>query len=183
MVLSERDRDVRKRIRREFDKKQTPNRDARIKRDFEILYKPIAEWDWEELSKGRPRNERGNFEGTKPTWITPLIEQEIGRRMKTMTERQIMTHAHDAIKTLTQIMMEDEVDITGKPTVAASVRVDAAKYIINRVIGTPTAHVEIESGNRLEALMGSIMVNPDGEEAHPVIEGTVVEDEDDDGGE
>lgn len=178
---SDRPRSARRRLRNDIEKLED-----NIMTDIALAYqKPVEEWDWEELSRGRPRGADGKFYGNKPKWITPAITAEAQRRMRVMTEQELMTHGFEAIRVLKDIMGDLEVDDFGKPIVPASVKLDAAKYILNHVIGTPKARVEVESSNPLQDLMGQVLVNPDGNPSHMmVIEGSVVEDEaDDDGGE
>lgn len=176
---SDRPRSARRRLRKDIEKFEQD-----VMTDIALAYqKPVEEWDWEELSRGRPRGADGKFYGNKPKWITPAIVAEAQRRMRAMTEQELMTNAFDAIRVMREIMSDNDIDDFGKPTVPASVKLDAAKYILNHVIGTPKARVEIESSNPLQDLMGQVLVNPDGTPSHMmVIEGSVVEDEDDDDG-
>ena len=153
--------------------------------DIAVVYrKPVDEWDWEELSRGRPRGEDGTFKGEKPRWITPVIQAEARKRMRMLTEDELMTHASTAIDVLKDLMTDENYDDFGKPTTPAAVKLQAATYIINHIIGTPRARVEVDSHNPLVDLMGAILVNPDGEASHSiVIEGQVVgEEEELDGG-
>ncbi|MGD9729504.1 MAG: hypothetical protein AB7V39_24440 [Nitrospiraceae bacterium] len=150
--------------------------------DIELVYKkPLEEWDWEELSKGYPRDVDGAFPRRKPDWITPAIRAEAQRRMRNMSEHELMTYAQAAIATLAELMTEQGVDDFGKPLVPATVRADAAKYILNHVIGTPKARVEVSEHNPLIDLMAGVLVNPDGLPSHTIVEGEVVEDSDDNG--
>lgn len=170
---STRPRAVRRRLRK-------PGRtEEEIREDVEALYKkPVEEWDWEELSRGMPRGPDNKFAGRRPTWITPAIQAEAKRRMRIMTEDQLMVHADAAIKTLRELMEDLEVDDHGRPVVPSAVKLQAAQYVLNHVIGTPKARVEVEAHNPLADLMGSVLVNPDGSLSHHVvIEGEVVEDE------
>src|SRR5262245_63124610 len=41
--------------------------------EFKRLYKPIEQWDPEELARGRPRSRDGNFTGRPPRWITRAV--------------------------------------------------------------------------------------------------------------
>jgi hypothetical protein len=156
-----------------------------ILEDIETLYqKPVDEWDWEELSRGMPRGPDGKFAGRRPKWITPAVQSEAKRRMRLLSEEQLMTHADAAIKTLTQLMGDQDTDEKGNYVVPAAVKLQAAQYILNHTIGTPKARVEIESHSPLMEMMGAVLINPDGERSHHVIiEGEVVEDEEGDGGE
>jgi hypothetical protein len=154
-----------------------------ILEDIEVLYKkPVDEWDWEELSRGMPRGPDGKFAGRRPTWITPAIQSEAKRRMRILSEEQLMTHADAAIKTLADLMSDMETDEKGNYVVPSSVKLQAAQYILNHTIGTPKARVEIESHSPLMEMMGAVLINPDGAASHHVIiEGEVVEDESEDG--
>lgn len=176
--VSTRTRQVRNRLR-----KQTEKLEEKVQRDIALIYKPVDEWDWEELSKGRPRGEDGKFSGRPPTWITPAIQAEAQRRMRAFTEAELMTHARDAIKVLTDLMKNDEIDDFGKSVVPAAVKYQSATYIVNHVIGLPKARHEISTHNPLEELMGGILVNPDGEPSHQIIEGAMYETDDEMNGE
>jgi len=150
-----------------------------ILEDIETLYqKPVEEWDWEELSRGMPRGPDGKFAGRKPTWITPAIQSEARKRMRLLSEDQIMVHADAAIRTLNTLMTDQDTDEKGNYVVPASVKLQAAQYILNHTIGTPKARVEVESHSPLMDLMGGVLINPDGKLSHHVIiEGEVVEEE------
>jgi hypothetical protein len=50
--------------------------------EFQALYKPVDEWDLEELSRGRPRNAKGEFRGPAPKWITRDIHERAMERFK-----------------------------------------------------------------------------------------------------
>lgn len=175
---SMRPRSARRRVRKAVAKMD--EMEETLLEDIAIAYqKPLEEWDWEELSRCRPRAPDGTFRGNKPKWITPAIAAEAKRRMRELTEEELMTHAIDAIGVLSTVMHDDREDDFGKPITPASVKVDAAKYILNHVIGTPKARVEVNTDNPIADLMADVLVNPDGNPSHIVIEGEVVEDEDD----
>lgn len=180
---SERPRAVRRRLR---SAQQQGRTEEEVLDDIETLYKkPVDEWDWEELSRGMPRGPDGKFAGRKPTWITPAVQTEVRRRMRLLSEDQLMVHADAAIRTLNELMTDLETDEKGNPVVPASVKLQAAQYILNHTIGTPKARVEVETHSPLMDMMGAVLINPDGGMSHHVIvEGEVVEDDEDgDGGE
>lgn len=176
--LSARPAAARRRLRQKTEKLTNE-----ILRDIEVVYqKPVREWDWEELSKGCPRDPiDGSFPKGKPQWITPAITAEVQRRMREYTEQELMTHALDAIGTLKDLIHNDELDDFGKPVVSATVKLNAATYIINHVIGTPKPRVDTGPGDQLAGFLADVLVNPDGEPSHGmIIEGSVVEEDDDD---
>lgn len=148
-------------------------------RDVEMLYqKPISDWDMEELARGRPRNSAGNFAGPRPVWLTPLIMKESQDRLRTLTRQELSTYAGDAVRVMAQLMNEDGTDFDGKPLVSPSVRLQAATYVMDQVIGKSTTPIELTGNVVLQTLMADVVVNDEsGTVAHPVIEGTVVEDD------
>jgi hypothetical protein len=173
-LLSRNPKAVRARLRRA---------NADMNRDVEaLLPKPLDEWDLEELAHGRPRDKNGTFLGAKGKWITPKVQEEIKKRLITKTFGDLSLEASAAIKTVHKLMTSDEVDYDGKPIVTPSVRLDAAKFVIEQIIGKATKKIDIEEGSTLHTILASALVNPDGRPAHPVIEGQIVEYEDDDAG-
>ncbi|MEH1098210.1 hypothetical protein [Micromonospora sp. CPCC 205561] len=77
--LSRKPKEIRKRLRRGDD----------LERDLAMLeeagYKPVSEWDDEELAKGKPRDRRGSFSGRTPEWRKEQVEAEALRRHKEAT--------------------------------------------------------------------------------------------------
>lgn len=169
--LSEKPTAVRARIRKSG---------AKLERDVAMLYKPIEEWDMEELARGRPRNRAGNFQGPAPAWLTPLIIKEAKDRLRVLTRDEIAVFSADAVRTMRNLMMSTETDDEGKPLVSASVKLNAAQYLLDQTIGKATNPVEVTGNVQLQHLMATILVNPDGTESHPVIDAQVVEDDDED---
>jgi hypothetical protein len=175
--LSKDPKNIRKRLRR----RETP-----LKRDLAMLAdsrKPLSEWDTEELARGRPRASDGTFRGDTPKWITPLIVDEAKRRLKVGALETLSSKVLDAIEVVYNLMMCDDRDGEGKPVVDARTRLQAAQFIIEHTIGKPRQPVALEGtadGYR-QFLAGALkMVDTDGRlvDAHPVIDGDVVEDTD-----
>jgi hypothetical protein len=77
--LSRKPKEIRKRLRRGDN----------LERDLAMLeeagYKPVSEWDDEELARGRPRDRRGLFSGRTPEWRKEQVEAEALRRHKEAT--------------------------------------------------------------------------------------------------
>jgi hypothetical protein len=182
---STRPRAARTRLRRAHERGE---RDTdQIKKDIAIAYgKPLEEWDWEELSRGRARpagEQKGNIRGRKPKILAEgqLLNMEAQRRMRALSEHEILTMADEALRCLFDLMTDDEVNEFGSPMVPAGIKFQAAKYIMDHVIGTPKQRHEVSGTNPLAELMGGILVNPDGEPSHDVpdvVDGEVVEDGD-----
>jgi hypothetical protein len=152
-----------------------------MKDDIETFYgKPISEWDFEELQHGRPRNDQGKLvrSGKTASWMTPALMAEAQRRLKQMTRDQLGFYAGAAITVMAELMQKSRVDL---------VRFNAAKYILDQIIGMPTQRVEVKEDVSAAEFLAEFMVELDGRK-HRVIEGQAIvnfddtdEDDDDDG--
>lgn len=134
-------------------------------------YKPIEEWTLEELAQGKPRGENGKFDGPKPKWLTPAIREEVQRRMREETLSQFAPQAAHAVRVLAGFLRDDE---------NPRLKFDAAKLILEYVIGKPDVKVALSGNVSLQAMLADALVLDDGSDAHPVIDGQFVEVEDDD---
>lgn len=127
----------------------------------DYLYeKPLEEWDLEELAHGRPRNKKGHFKGPSPMWITPAVQEASRERFVHMVRNQVYATTGDALQTLTDILKNEDVDGRGRPIVAAGTKLDAAKFLIEHVIGKPTQRIENDVSVKLQGILGAVMVNP-----------------------
>jgi hypothetical protein len=157
--LSRDPKHIRKRIR---------NRVVPLTEDIEMLAnarKPLAEWDLEELARGRPRGPKG-FIGRPPVWLSPAIRTEAGRRLKVEAYSLLSGHVEDAIKVLCDLMLNSVDD---------RIRADAAKFIIEHVIGKAKQQLDVEVGEGVKGMLARALVTRNkqtGElvDAHPVID-------------
>lgn len=146
-------------------------RDQRNAADIAILAnhrKPLEEWDTEELARGRPRDQNGNFTGATPKWITPALVLEAKRRLQLRAFGDLSMAVGDAVKAVHKIIKSTDIDENGRPLVSTRDRLDAAKFVIEMVLGKAKQRVDIEAGDTLRAMLASALVMPDGS---PVIEG------------
>ena len=137
-------------------RRKARNRDAAIT----DLYKPLEEWDDEELARGRPRAEDGTFRGVAPKWISRQIHEEAVRRFKEEATSNMRALVPKALDTIQQLIMDDSTDENGKPLVPPSVRLEAAKWTVEHLIGKPTQRQEIDISVRLQSILGAAMVTP-----------------------
>jgi hypothetical protein len=150
-----------------------------MRRDMEVLYqKPIEEWDLEELARGRPRNAKGDFQGSPPRWITPIVVREAKRRLMEHTFGNLAGYVDKAIKTLVDLMESEEVDEKGRPIVDARTRMAAAVFILENVLGKPKAIVEVEASDKTRQVLAAAIMLDDGK-PQDFIEGEVIPDDDD----
>lgn len=168
--LSHRPSAIRQRIRRNG---------GRTAEDVALLHevtygevKPVEEWTLEELQHGRPRHPTGGWKGPRPKWITPIIQAEVRRRLREETIQNLVGHTGAAIKVLAEFLTNDE---------EPGLRFKAAQLIIEYAAGAPDKNLHITGNVQLQHMLASALVLEDGTPAHPVIEGTLVpEDNDDD---
>lgn len=169
--LSTDPRAVRARLRRK-DRKIGRTEDQMLA-DVEMLprYKDVTEWDFEELARGKPRCADGSFKGPAPRWLTPVIRKEATRRLGDMTRAMLATQVESAVTVMTTLMTDDERDEeTGKPIVPATVKMDAAKFIIEQTIGKAKQRVDIEAGESVQDFLAQFsggIVNRDGSAYRP----------------
>lgn len=129
--------------------------------EIEYLYqKPLDEWDMEELAHGRPRNSRGQFSGPAPKWITAAVHEEAMEKYTAAVKTDMRATTKDALGVLNWIINNDEVDEKGKLVIPAGTKLDAAKFLIEHVVGKPTQRIESDVSVKLQGILGQVMVNP-----------------------
>jgi hypothetical protein len=159
------------------------NPDGRIRRDIAMLYKKdIEDWDVEELARGRPRSADGTFKGGgHPKWLTPVVVAEAKRRLLQQTYGKLAVHLDTAVKTVYDLMVSDEIDEKGRPIVDARTKLAAAQFIIEHFLGKPTQFVEAEVNDITKSAIAAAIVLDDGDgQDHFVLEGELVDDEEED---
>lgn len=177
-------RQVRVRLRRMARNGKT-HTDA-FKNDLRRMgYKPVEEWDFEELALGRCRDATGKIRtGTTPTWIGErAIQDEIKRRLHDKTYSRITNMVPLALKAVQKLIENDDVDDNGKPIVDARTKLAAATFIIERVVGkTPvTLEVSAQEDKVRTALVPAIVLDDGQPQGHlaigNTIDGEIVEDD------
>lgn len=131
--------------------------------EFLVLYdKPLEEWDIEELAQGRPKDCNGQFRGRKPG---KYLQREIMERSEGLFKSKVRTGMNvstvSALQVMQQIIENEEYDVKGKPVVAASTKLDAAKFLIEHLLGKPKTTVENDIGSKLQGILAGVMVAPE----------------------
>lgn len=153
--LSMSDKQIRARARRKASKHQ------RIAQsELEKLYKPLDEWDLEELARGRPRDADGKFRGRPPSYISREVHEKAMERFREMVRFEMNAHSVEAVKLLRKIMDEDDVDERGRPLVPYSTKLDAVKFLLEHVVGKPKQPVEADISVKLQGILGAALVIP-----------------------
>lgn len=127
---------------------------------WKALYKPLEEWDMEELARGRPRNALGNFSGVAPKYITREIHERALERFKTLIRDDMNAQSITALRTIQMVLESEETDAKGKPIVSASSKMDAAKFLLEHVVGKPVQPTTSDISVKLQGILGTVMVNP-----------------------
>lgn len=122
--------------------------------------KPVEEWDLEELARGRPRAADGSFKGRNPKWVSSEVLEESRKRFQQGSLTAIEASFDSAIKVITHILKDSD----NEPRV----RLDAAKFIVNHVMGTPRVRAEIVTNSPFQSILAASLVNPDGASSHPL---------------
>lgn len=149
-----------KQIRRRAQRRLKANPRMPLHEAYEGTIKPVAEWDFEELARGRPKNDRGTFEGAAPKWVSRQITEEAMERFKVMIREEMNGMTIVGLSTLMRVLEDDRTDHKGKPFVSANVRVDIAKFLLEHVVGKPVQPTQSEVSVKLQAILGTVMVNP-----------------------
>lgn len=136
-------------------RRQVSKRDEAISQ----LYKPIEEWDGEELARGKPRSADGSFRGPAPKWISRAMHEEAVRRFKDEASSDMRALVPLALTTVEQILTSTELDDRGKPVVPAGVRLEAAKWTVEHLVGKPTQRTEMDISVKLQGILANVMVN------------------------
>lgn len=130
------------------------------KRDEAIsqLYKPLDQWDAEELARGKPRSADGSFRGPAPKWISAAAHEEAIKRFKDLSQSDMRALVPTALDTVKWIMTSEEVDDKDRPLVPAGVKLDAAKWTIEHLVGKPTQRTEMDISVKLQGVLANVMV-------------------------
>ena len=124
------------------------------------LYKPIEEWDMEELARGRPRAADGSFRGAKPAYITREMHETAMENFKSMVRSEMNGSTVDALLVLTNLLNNDETDNKGRPVVTAATKADVAKWMVEHVLGKAVQPTTTDISAKLQLILGAAMVNP-----------------------
>lgn len=126
-----------------------------------ILYKPLEEWDAEELARGKPRSADGSFRGPAPAWINAAVHEEAIKRFKDISQSDLRALVPTALDTVKMIMTSEATDDKDRPLVPAGVKLDAAKWTIEHLVGKPTQRQELDISVKLQGVLAAVMVGPD----------------------
>ena len=130
--------------------------------EVELLYggRGIDTWDHEELARGRPRAKDGTFKGKAPPYIDRAVHEQIVKRFEVIVREEMNAHTVDALRIIGEVLNSQEVDEKNKPIVSPGTKIDAAKFLIEHVIGKPKQRTETDISVKLQGILGVAMANP-----------------------
>jgi hypothetical protein len=149
-----------KRMRRLKDRMDKVTLGSSVAEQVVKFKKPLAEWDNEELARGRPRDKDGRFRGSAPAWVSGEIHEEAMDRFTSIVKTGMRVATVDAIEVIKSILNDESVDNRGRNVVGAGTKLDAAKFLIEHVVGKPTQRIESDVSVKLQAILGVVMANP-----------------------
>lgn len=156
------DKQIRARARRKYQRMQRSQEKMIGNEEFEWLFKPIEEWSLRELALGRPLPPDGKIpRGPKPQWVTMEVHERSMELFVKAIKSQMNANTIDALSAMTEIINDNRVDHRGRPLVAPSVKMDAAKFLLEHIVGKPKQHITQDISVKLQGLLGSVMVNPE----------------------
>lgn len=170
---------------------------AALETHAEVNMKPISEWDFEELERGRPRGPKGGFSGPAPKFMTRGMHEKIIDRYKSLVKEEMSKKAPSALKVLNHILLNEDEDEDGKPIVSANTKLDAAKLVLEHLLGKPKQETKTDISVALQGMLAHALVQPgpDGQGLRVVrgraalasaeldedeVEGEIVDDDDED---
>lgn len=128
--------------------------------EFRMLYKPVEEWDAEELARGRPRARDGSFSGRAPQWITRELHEDAMTRFKQVIKDGMNSHTNTALDVIHWVMTCNDVDDKGKLLVPPSTKLVAATFLIEHAVGKPTQRQETDISVKLQGVLASSIITP-----------------------
>jgi hypothetical protein len=153
-------RQIRARARRRFARGMRSHQGAITKQEFEALYKPLDQWDLEELAHGRPRNSNGKFRGPAPSWITREVYEKAMEQFQLAIKSRMGVQGVTALNTLEFLLSDQAIDKRGRPMIPPSVKLQATTFLLDHIVGKPKQHVQQDISVRLQAVLGAVMANP-----------------------
>ena len=135
-------------------------RQTRIDAEIDLLYKPLDEWDEEELAKGVPRELWGKKKAGQLAWMPRAVHEQIVDRYQAVVKGQLRELTPAAIRQMVYLLENEEKDRRGKPIVSANVKVTIIQLLLEHVVGKPTQRIEADVSVKMQAMLAHVMVVP-----------------------
>lgn len=125
---------------------------------LEKAYKPMDEWDEEELARGRPRAIDGTFRGRPPVWVSRAMHETAIETFRENIRGRMRVNAIAAVEYLQGVLGDDSVDEKGRPNVSASTKTQAAMFLVEHLLGKPKQEVSADISVKLQGVLAQAMV-------------------------
>lgn len=171
-------------IRRRLRRGKNREEDIALYAEHSHYFKPVHDWDLEELAHGRPRGKNGGFQGRAPGWLTAEIVREARKRLVDHTSGLLGKHVEFAVRTMIKLIKSEEYDEKGRPIVDAKTKLQACMFIIEHVKGKPQQFMEVDATNFTRQMVAAAIILDDGspQDEPVVLEGEFEEQEEEDDG-
>lgn len=130
----------------------------------------VAEWDDEELWRGRRRDKSGGFRGRDPSLVPVGVHRELN-------QRKFGEQAYEVLKDSVVEAVEYQVEVMRDPDADPALRMRAAEDIINRILGKPETRSQVDVSVRREPWQEALVQSIVGADAQ-VIDVQPVEEDD-----
>lgn len=123
--------------------------------------KPLSEWDADELAHGYPRNSEGRFSRAKPQVVPRAVHEEAISRFRELAQQDMRVLVPEAIKLVESLITNEDIDARGRMVVPPSVKLQAAQWVIEHLVGKPVQPVEMDVSVKLQGILANVMVSPE----------------------
>lgn len=128
----------------------------------------IEELDNEELARGYPRASDGTFRGRPPQIIPTAVHNRMRKELFERAEVQLKKDLPDAAAFMSKVIANEEVDI--------KTRLDAAKWLIERVMGKNPTQIQISADAPFMELLEELHRDPGPDKDFIDVDAEVVDD-------
>lgn len=169
-------------IRRRLRRGRNVEEDLELYAKHHHSFRPVADWDIEELAHGMPRNSAGAFRGRPPAWVTETVVREARKRLIDHTTGLLGGQVEFAVKTMIKLIKSDERDDKGRLIVDAATKLKACMFIIEHVKGKAKEIVEVDATDMTKKMIAAAIILDDGapQDEPIVLEGSFTEEDDED---
>jgi hypothetical protein len=160
--LDQKERDTKKKKQARARARRAAKKGHRkgVMKSIAVAYKPLEEWDEEELARGRPRDANGQWRGADPAWVPRAVMEEAISRFTELAQGEMRALVPKALAMVEFILDNNEVDEKGRSLVPYATKLDAAKWTVEHLVGKPKQRMEADISVKLQGLLGAVLVQP-----------------------
>lgn len=134
---------------------------------------PLSELDDDEIFQGQLKDKNGQFRGNAPEFIPRELYISLSRELRERLRKKFQEAAPRAVEVIIEVMEDGEGEQFSQFEKAGTKRLDAAKYVVDRVLGPMGKEIdakpaEEESPWTRQQTKGHLLIDiePDEEDAH-----------------